>query len=174
IRPSRPSLRSCNRSGWREPELHDWEPRGRSDMDLHRSVPSSALGEGDFEPVGHPAPAPVPAPAGGVYGRKDHAPASPPSSRTACAQPPRLGAVAPEPAPARAPAVAAAVEAKDLGATRFARLFRGRWARRRFDLPAWSVSLMVHVVILSALGAATFSTEVRRMAANMHSALGCP
>jgi hypothetical protein len=146
-------------------------------MDLHRSVPSSATGEGGYEPAEHPlpvtaplsVPAPAPAPGGGGNGLK--VPAPPPSSRTAVLQAPAAAAVPTEPAAAVAPPT---IEAKAPGATVKASFSRELWARRRFDLPAWSVSLVVHVVILSVLGAATFSTEVRPMVANIDSALGAP
>ena len=48
---------------------------------------------------------------------------------------------------------------------------RRRARRRRFDLPAWAVSFLVHVVILSLLGAATFSREVQTAVASINSAL---
>ena len=38
-------------------------------------------------------------------------------------------------------------------------------------MPAWAVSLLVHVVILSLLGAATFSREVQTAVASINSAL---
>ncbi len=49
---------------------------------------------------------------------------------------------------------------------------RRRRARgRRFDLPAWAVSFLVHVVILALLGAATFSREADAVLASINSAL---
>ncbi len=46
-----------------------------------------------------------------------------------------------------------------------------RRKRRRYDAPSWGVSLVVHVVVLGALGAATFTTEARKLVANINSAL---
>ncbi|AGA24470.1 vWA domain-containing protein [Singulisphaera acidiphila] len=43
--------------------------------------------------------------------------------------------------------------------------------KKRYDAPSWVVSLVIHVVVLAILGAATFSTEVRKAVANINSAL---
>ncbi|WP_406698374.1 VWA domain-containing protein [Singulisphaera sp. Ch08] len=43
--------------------------------------------------------------------------------------------------------------------------------RKRYDAPSWVVSFVIHVVVLTILGAATFSTEVRQVVANINSAL---
>jgi len=52
-----------------------------------------------------------------------------------------------------------------------AKLKKKRRKRRRYDAPSWGVSLVVHVVVLTALGAATFTTEARKLVANINSAL---
>src|SRR4051812_42862130 len=43
--------------------------------------------------------------------------------------------------------------------------------RRRYALPAWGVSLAVHVVVLTALAAATFTPELPMVVARINSAL---
>jgi hypothetical protein len=50
---------------------------------------------------------------------------------------------------------------------------RKRRRRRslRHEAPAWAVSLMVHVVVLTALGLGTFSSEVQQAVVNINSAL---
>jgi hypothetical protein len=56
-----------------------------------------------------------------------------------------------------------------------AKAMRARKRRRRrtlrIDAPAWAASLLVHVAVLSLLGLATFSGEVRKAVANINSAL---
>src|SRR4051794_9203629 len=64
-----------------------------------------------------------------------------------------VAVAAPEPPPAPGPPRAAEPPSKAESAAIRAKK-RRRARRRRFDLPAWAVSLLVHVVILSLLGAA--------------------
>jgi hypothetical protein len=83
------------------------------------------------------------------------APAADPAAASASAPPPT------EPA-----AAAAAPEAKAVRARR-----RRRRRTLRVDAPAWAISLLMHVAVLTLLGLATFSSEVRKAVANINSAL---
>lgn len=112
---------------------------------LHVSDPSSALDETSDHPGAAPPPGEASAPTPDLAA----APETPadPDATEAAGSPPK--------------AETAAVRAK-----------RRRRARgRRFDLPAWAVSFLVHVVILSILGAATFSREPETVLASINSAL---
>ncbi|MEJ7638472.1 MAG: vWA domain-containing protein [Singulisphaera sp.] len=80
-----------------------------------------------------------------------------------------LGAAPPPAAATDAPRAAGPPPKAESAAVRAKRRRRARG--RRFDLPAWAVSLLVHVVILSLLGAATFSREVHTAVASINSAL---
>jgi hypothetical protein len=85
--------------------------------------------------------------------------------------PPSPAAVAAPETPS-APGTPRAAEPTPKAETAAVRAKKRRRARgRRFDLPAWAVSVLVHVVILSLLGAATFSDEVQTAVASINSAL---
>lgn len=71
---------------------------------------------------------------------------------------------APPPAPAPAPAPARPVNLRR----------RRRRPARRHLVPAWLVSLMVHVGILAALAAFTFRVDARRLITNLNTALVAP
>jgi hypothetical protein len=82
------------------------------------------------------------------------------------------------PVPPASPALAAGVPdaatpaAKETSDTKAARA-RKRRRRRvlRREVPAWALSVLVHVVVLTTLGLATFSTSVKQVVANINSAL---
>jgi len=101
---------------------------------------------------------------------------------------PTTGSVPPStssPAPAEGTAAAPAAEASASSSLAAANPAEGGTAgaeapkpkkkkkrrRRRYDAPSWVVSLVIHVAVLAILGAATFSTEVRKAVANINSAL---
>ena len=106
-------------------------------------------------------------------------------------RPPDMPAVGPSSAPplpaAEFPPVVAAAEApmeveKAKGETqpaspeaaataKAARAKRRRRRSMRFDAPAWAISLVVHVTVLTLLGLATLSSEVKKAVANINSAL---
>jgi hypothetical protein len=124
-------------------------------MDLHVPAPPSSASHDDggyslAEPapsparVPSPAPAPVPAPAPAV-------PAEPTASSNGSPETAEAGKKA-EPA--------APVKKK-----------RKRRRSRKFDLPSWAVSLVVHVVILASLAAFGFTEEGKKVIQSINSAL---
>src|SRR5262245_41170054 len=126
-------------------------------MDLHIPAPSSSDGVYD---VADPAPT-LPTPAGPATELADGATAPPPAPATEVAQTPATAAdKRAEPEKAAEAGKPAAVKPK-----------KRKRRRRRFDAPAWAVSVLVHVGVLTLLGVATFSTEVRKVVANINSAL---
>jgi hypothetical protein len=116
----------------------------------------------------------------GIYNLVDLSPpAPPPAPAPVDAAPAGLG---PEPAPAPAPAVAAPKEAaaapaaddQASGQPAGPKLRRAKRSIRslKFELPAWTVSLLVHVAVLGALGLATLAPEVRdQLAKSLDSAM---
>ena len=121
-------------------------------MDLHAPAPPSSASSDDgmydlAEPVPSPAPVdPGPAPA---------APSGPSPNGENAAGP------SVEKAPAKAATAPVAVKKK-----------KKRRRSRRFDLPSWAVSFVVHAVILMGLAAFTFSTEEgRKLIAPLSTAL---
>src|SRR4051812_32588743 len=81
-----------------------------------------------------------------------------------------LHAVVTTPAPAPTPPPVSAAQAR-----REARQARNRarkWRdRKRYEIPSWTVSLAVHVLILGTLAVATVTPEVRQAVASIDSAL---
>ncbi|MEA2630035.1 MAG: hypothetical protein QOE66_254, partial [Chloroflexota bacterium] len=125
-------------------------------MELHVPLPSSADGL-------HEMPEPAPPPT--------HAPTTGPAPTPDAPETANGGPSAP------APASAAADSAKEgakpaVPETKAARAKKRRRRRvLRREAPAWAVSLVVHVVVLTFLGLATFSGEVQKVVANINSAL---
>jgi hypothetical protein len=91
---------------------------------------------------------------------------SPAEATTTVADAGSSPALAPAPAPAPTPASAPGPRVTKLRPKQR----RGR-VRLRHVMQAWSVSLVVHVVVLSALAAATFSTDTIKKIVNFDSAL---
>lgn len=79
---------------------------------------------------------------------------------------------APTPTPAAAPAPTPAAAPTPATTRAQRRKRRRRRAMIRSLLPAWSVSLIVHVAIFTILGAATFNDVVAEKAVNINTALG--
>ena len=122
-------------------------------MDLHAPAPSSsASASGDNGTYGLAEPVPPPAPA------------SPPGDPSTT---PQLAPAAPDAAKAEEKANAgAAANAKSAP-----RKKRRRRRYRKFDFPAWVVSLIVHVAVLMGLAASTFTEEGRKAIADLSTAL---
>ena len=159
-------------------------------MDLHVPVPSSADGLYDLADTSPPAPPPavkLPAPAEAETAKPAQgAEAAAPPRETESAKPKAkagFGSLfkkgkAKEPAPAdageakteTASATSEAAAAPD-PAAKPNKTKRKRRRALRTAAPAWMVSMVVHVVVLTALGLATFSSEVKQVVANINSAL---
>jgi len=115
-------------------------------MDLQTSAPQSSVsGDGIYGLAATPAPVEAPPPAEAAV----------PPARPAAAEPPAAGDNGKDKEPAKA-------KAKP----------RRKRRSRRFDLPAWAVSAVVHVVILMSLAAFTFTTDSGKQAlASLNTAL---
>jgi hypothetical protein len=139
-------------------------------MDLHIPAPppsSSASESGD-----------------GVYGLAETSPPAPPEA-TAPADAPANGSAAAPPVLVSVPVDQAAEDAEEKArqaealakqkaekeAARARARKRRRRAKSRFAIPAWAVSLAVHVVVLGSLATFTLTSEGRKMIANINSAL---
>ena len=148
-------------------------------MDLHVPAPSSSS-DGLYDLV-EPAPPivpplapsqPDPSPTPPTPAASDSSSLSPPPAPPEGAKPRKglLGGlfgrkvkgIEPEPEEAVAPTE---------GEAKAAKVKKKKRKRRRYDAPSWGVSLIVHVLVLGVLGAATFSTEAKKIVANINSAL---
>lgn len=140
-------------------------------MDLHVPVPSSSDGTYDLaEPAPQPQPAPPAAPvppapatpaAGAAPAAGDNGNGNGNAHGNDANPAQAAGEAPPAQAEGQAPAQAAPAPPRK----------KKKRRRRRYDAPSWAVSLIVHLVVLAILGAATFSTEVRKAVASINSAL---
>ncbi|SIO33127.1 von Willebrand factor type A domain-containing protein [Singulisphaera sp. GP187] len=134
-------------------------------MALHVPTSSSSDGLYNLADSNPPAMAPMPP-------TEEHAP--PPAAAM-----PATSSSASAPAPASADAVAAGQAGEPpqaqgqpaQGEAPKPKPKKKKRRKKRYDAPSWVVSLVIHVVVLAILGAATFSTEVRKAVANINSAL---
>lgn len=137
---------------------------------------SSTNGRSDFEQAPFPTPAPPPLDLQKTviveeglptqtYAPDDAPPTAEPPGPTAEADAPAIGFVGP-PAPAPPPAKPA------ISPAALRRRQRRRRERMKRLLPAWSVSLVVHLVIFTVLGAATLSEVTDVKPININTALG--
>jgi hypothetical protein len=126
-------------------------------MDLHAPAPSSsasASGDDGIYDLAEPVPPPAPAPPPPVDPGTTPAPAPTPAS------------AAPEAAKANGKAAGGGEKAKAAVKKK-----RKRRRSRKFDLPSWAVSLIVHVAVLMGLAASTFTEEGRKAIADLSTAL---
>src|SRR4051812_25025446 len=123
-------------------------------MELHVPLPSSADGL-------HELPEPAPPPT--------HAPTTGPAPTPDAPETANGGPSAPASAAAESAKEGAKPPPPETKAARAKKRRRRRVLRR--EAPAWAVSLVVHVVVPTFLGLATFSGEVQKVVANINSAL---
>ncbi|WP_422928102.1 vWA domain-containing protein [Singulisphaera sp. PoT] len=148
-------------------------------MDLHVPAPSSSS-DGLYDLV-EPAPPivpplapsqPDPSPTPPTPAASDSSSSSPPPAPPEGAKPRKglLGGLFGRKVKGAEPEEAEAAAPTE-GEAKAAKVKKKKRKRRRYDAPSWGVSLIVHVLVLGVLGAATFSTEAKKIVANINSAL---